>query len=241
MSSSNVSLTETSNKTQQETSENSTSSNNTNSNNNNNEKNNSVEESGNGSESNNVSESIENTNKNDINYSNFMYWRNTLPSLDLKSSNPTANNSSTNQQDSNFDEVPKSKSNQDEDDNNDAQSISILSTNPTSTLTELVAAQQQQQSNLKNSFDSIFNQKSNTTINQSNLYSSSNFLSIYTQQNQQQNQFGNKTLEELSDELKQVSILLESNINIFKIQFHIKYKGYCSASIIKLLYNNGRR
>jgi hypothetical protein len=198
-SSSNVSLTETSNKNQQETSENTSSSSNSTSNNNNNDNN----QGGSDAANSNIADSIDNSNKEDINYSNFMYWRNTLPSLDLKSSSQTTNNENS-QVDTKMDEVPKSKSN-DVDDNNDAQSISMLSTNPTSTLTELVAAQQQQQSNIKNNFDSIFNQKSSTTINQNNLYSSSNFLSIYTQQNQQQNQFGNKSLEELSDELKQVN------------------------------------
>lgn len=198
-SSSNVSLTETSNKNQQETSENTSSSSNSTSNNNNNDNN----QGGSDAANSNIADSIDNSNKEDINYSNFMYWRNTLPSLDLKSSSQTTNNENS-QEDTKMDEVPKSKSN-DVDDNNDAQSISMLSTNPTSTLTELVAAQQQQQSNIKNNFDSIFNQKSSTTINQNNLYSSSNFLSIYTQQNQQQNQFGNKSLEELSDELKQVN------------------------------------
>ena len=198
-SSSNVSLTETSNKNQQETSENTSSLSNSTSNNNNNDNN----QGGSDAANSNIADSIDNSNKEDINYSNFMYWRNTLPSLDLKSSSQTTNNENS-QVDTKMDEVPKSKSN-DVDDNNDAQSISMLSTNPTSTLTELVAAQQQQQSNIKNNFDSIFNQKSSTTINQNNLYSSSNFLSIYTQQNQQQNQFGNKSLEELSDELKQVN------------------------------------
>ncbi len=172
--------------------------------------------------------------KEDVNYSNFMYWRNTLPSLDLKSSQENNENTGSSTSDQvnakqsdqqtekgqeneknapvKQNEEEKKVENQDEEEKDDAQITSILSTNPTSsnhqTLTELAQQQhnqQLQQSTLKANYDSMINFRLNDPNSPGqNMFSTSNFLSIYTQNQQHQEQLNSKSLDQLSDELKQV-------------------------------------